>query len=363
MNNSTEIIININSDTFPLWFIICYCVFIFLGFILNLCISVQLVQQKQKGAFSSILQLSVVDCLSTFIAVLEVWSINKQSWTFSTTLCLIFSGGEVLINTFIFYNIICLNFHIISSLNLHLNQAHKTKKLQLTSLDDDDSEQFLVDRIDDQNCNRNVVIDYRRKKTTIPIAFPLVLVWFVGLSISIPQFTLSTTVIVQNNSTLCTIFDVFYNKLLQDLSMIFRIVVPVPLLLLSLLLLIKKSYQSKHVKSVEDNSIAIHKAEKMQSLLVLGVSLTIMYIILSLQRLIFYLLHIITQQTDSNNTTDYFKIPPLENVTCTNFTNILSAMAHYSSSTFRAIVYVLVLPEVRCIFSLKQKLICSNSKC
>ncbi|KAF5299928.1 hypothetical protein FQR65_LT09323 [Abscondita terminalis] len=356
-NNNTN-----DNYTCPFWIIICYCVFIVVGFILNFCISLVLVQRKQNGALSSILQLSIVDCLSIFIAVIEVWSINQHSWTFSTTICLIFSGCEVITNTFILYNIICLNFHIVSSLNLHLNQTIKTKKVKLTSIDDEDSEQFLVDRSDDQICNRNVVIDYRRKKTSIPIAFPLILVWFVGLSISIPQFTLSTTVIVQNNSTLCTIFDTFYNKLLQDLSMVFRIVIPTPLLLVSLLILIKKTYQMKYLKDAGQDTSSAHTFEKMQSSAVLAIILTVMYLILSLQRLIFHLLHIITQELNENSSTDFFKVPPLENVTCTNFTNLLSAMIHYASSTFRPFAYIFVIPEVRYAFDIRHKFKCHNNK-
>ncbi|KAF5293912.1 hypothetical protein FQA39_LY13617 [Lamprigera yunnana] len=359
MENVTEIQFNVNT-TFPLWLIVCYCVFVFVGFFLNLCITLNLLQRKQTGAFSLILQLTIVDCLSTFIAVIEVWSVNKHTWAFSTTLCLVYSGSEVLINTFILYNIVCLNFHVISTVNLHLRRIEKTKKQRITTLDEEDPEEFLVQTSEDQHYNRNIVIDYRRHKNNISIIFPLLLVWFVCLSISVPQYTLSTTVIVQNNSTLCTVFDIFYNKLLQDLSMVFRIVIPVPLLLLSLLLLIKKCYQNKYANPSNQNEP--NKIEKNRTLLILGIVLTVTYIILSLQRQIFYLLHIIAQEIEVNDTTNSFKMPPLENSTCSNFTNLLSSITHYTSSTFRPLIYIFVLPELRHVFNIKRKLKCHKSK-
>ncbi|KAK5647377.1 hypothetical protein RI129_002269 [Pyrocoelia pectoralis] len=358
MANVTDIKLNEESVTFPLWIIISYYGFVLVGLILNVCISIRLMQRKERGIFSLILHLTLVDALSTFVAVIEIWIINKQSWIFPAKLCRFFSGGEMLINTFVLYEIICINFHVTSTLNLYLQEIQNDSKSPISLSEEEDSDQFLVSH-EEQNYNRNVVIDYRRRKTDIAILIPLFLVWFVGLSASIPQFTLSTTVTVQNNITLCTVFDIYHKRLLQNLSIVFRIIIPVPLLFLSLVILITKSYKSMHTTNLGQNLLA-RKTKKVQSILVLGTVLTVLYIIVSLQRQILAILHFFAQEVGTTNSADNFKIPPLQNVACSSFANLLSAMSHYACSTLRPIIYIVVLPELRYMFNFKQKLKCNK---
>ncbi|KAB0804814.1 hypothetical protein PPYR_01784 [Photinus pyralis] len=356
MENFTESNSGEESATLSLWIIISYYCFVLIGLILNVCISICLIQRKERGIFSLILHLTIVDCLSTFVAVIEIWIINNHSWVLPSKLCRFFSGSEVLINTFVLYETICINFHITSTLNLYLQEIRNDGKSPISLSEEEDSDQFLVSH-EEEHYNRNVVIDYRRKKTDIAILVPLFLVWFVGLSVSIPQLTLSTPVTVENSVVLCTIFDTFHKRLLQNLSVAFRIIIPLPLLFLSLVILITRSYQSMHLKNVGQNLLA-RKTKKVQSMLVLGTVLTILYVTVSLQRQILAILHFIAQEINAAGSLSNFKIPPLQNVTCSNLTNLLSAMAHYACSTLRPIIYILVLPELRYMFRFSEKLKC-----
>lgn len=291
--------------------------------------------------------MAALDVVSIYVGLAETWTLNQRTWIFPVKLCSFYLASEVLLNTFILYQTICLNFHIISTVNLRLHHIEKDNKNPLQRYNsNDESEQCLVTTSESQTANRNVVIDYRRKKSDLSIVFPSILVWFICLSISVPQYTLSQAINISNNCTLCTIIDIHYRQLLQNLLMVFRTAVPLPLLLLLLLVLIKKLYEYKFSNRKSENLLT-RKMHNVQLLLMLGFCLTLVYLVMSVQRQLFHLLHTLNQDVNSDNSINSFKMPPLENITCSYLTNIISAMVHYGSSTFRGMIYVAILPEVR----------------
>lgn len=282
----------------------------------------------------------------------EIWAINNNQWTFSPTLCSIYFGTEVLVNTFILYCTICINFHITSTLNLHFYQVQRDNKNPLTSnLASDESEECLVARSENLSLNRNVIIDYSRKKKYVSIIFPSILVWFVCLSLSVPQYTLSNTVSLRGNYTLCTILDYNYRELLQNLLMLFRIAIPLPLLMISLFVLIKQFLQIKYGSGSLSQNLLSRKIEELQTLLAFGICLTFVYLMTSLQRQVFYSLHIVEQEFGKISS---FEMLPLSNNACSNLVNLVSAMIHYGSGLLRIVVFVHCLPELNNVFRIKK---------
>lgn len=278
---------------------------------------------------------------------------NRHNWIFSSELCPFFLGSEVLTNTLVVYLLICFNFHVISLWNLHVFERQKSGKNPLTTYSDESNE-CLVSKAEN-SANRNVTIDYRRRKHDISVIFPVILVWFVGLSLSVPEFTLSSTLKFNRRYMLCTIIDLYYGRLLQILLVLFRVVIPVPLFLLSGLVVAIKLCQSRGlVKDV--NHVLTKKAFKIESLLVFAVVLSLTHISSSFQRELLYLMHVSKQHNDDLSA---FMTPPLYNSYLSNRTTTYLSMLNYIASTTRPFLYLFLLPKFK---NLIKSRICVNNQ-
>lgn len=221
-------------------------------------------------------------------------------------------------------------------------EKRKSGKNPLTTYSDESNE-CLVNKA--ENANRSVTIDYRKRKHDVSVIFPAVLVWFVGLSLSVPEFTLSSTLKFNKRYVLCTIVDVFYGKLLQTLLVVFRVVIPVPLLLLSGILVVIKLCESRGLERDVDH-VLTKKAYKIESLLLFAVVLSLTYVSSAFQRNCFYLLHVIKQAFDSDGALA-FMTPPLHNIYLSNYTNTYLSMLNYIASTTRPFLYLFLLPKFK----------------
>lgn len=297
------------------------------------------------------LQISFADVISSFVAILEVWALKEHSWNLPSEICPIFSGTEILSNTLIIYLIISFNFHVISITNLHIFELQKTAKNPLTSCIDDESNECLVIKTE---TNRSVTIDYRKRKNDVTVILPSLLVWFTCLSLSIPDYTLSSTIKTKNHTVLCAILDLYYGKLLQILLLVFRVAIPIPLLVLSLLIMLWKLFQSKYSQRVLEN-ILTKKSYNVQALLIFNIVLTLCYFLTSFQRQYFYVVHTINQKF-TNDSIDTFKIPPLHNINISYGLSFILSILHYSSIITRCLLYIFLLPKFGTM--IKNKLLC-----
>lgn len=292
------------------------------------------------GTTYLILQFAAVDILSTWVAASEIWSLFSHNWQLNSIICPLFLGTEVLVNVIIVYLHILLNFHAISAWNMQQNTSVSVKN-PLTS-DIVESNECLV-WAENSVPNRIINIDYRHKKTSVSIIVPCILIWFSCLSLSIPEYTLSTTVEYHTNKTLCTIVDLHYTQLLQMLLVFFRDLLPVPLLVLTFIIAIFKICNNTSLSIVKKNSSA-KKFKDLKKLLKLGISLSLFYILTSFQRSSIQFLHIISP--DVSITLEKFKMPPLDNFVITQFTNLFLSMLHYFGIIIRPILFIVMIPSV-----------------
>lgn len=306
-----------------------------------------------SGILSIILQLALIDTFTVYIAVTEIWNTNCQNWTFSHSTCSFFLGTEVLTNTLTSYLLICLNFHIISLWNLHAFENKKSSKNPLTSYNDNDSDVCLVSKSEAASVNRSVTIDYRRRKSDIAVLLPTILAWFVSVSLSVPKYSLSSTLKVTDGQFLCTIVDVYFEQLLQNLLLAFRVIIPLPLFALSVLTLSIKLIQMKLSKESNIDDVLNKKSYKIEYLLIFGISLSIVYIATTVQRDVLYLLHIVSQKYDGENM-NTFMTPPFYNLFLSGYINTYLSLLHYSGCVIRPALYVFVLPKFK--FLVKSKI-------
>ncbi|XP_017785094.1 PREDICTED: uncharacterized protein LOC108568485 [Nicrophorus vespilloides] len=287
--------------------------------------------KKRNGTLSVILQISAADVASTCVCFLEIWSLRSDTWRFPSELCPMFSGFEVLLNTLTLYLIITLNFHTISLCNLKVER--KTRN-PLTSCES--SNECLVR--DSRNTSES-------RKQEVSVIIPCVLVWFICISLSIPQFTLSSVMTLKGNYSICTVADAYYNVILQESLMLFRVFIPLCLLAISTLLVAWKSYEFSRKNTFQN--IFMKKADNVLYYLIFCLFLNSTYILTSVQRLALTSMH--TLNSASGDVLDTYKMPPLFN-NVVDYWNIWSTMLHYSGTFFRFIIYVLLLPKFKALF-------------
>lgn len=283
------------------------------------------------------MQLCIVDAISPYAAIIEILEINSQSWIFSSEVCLIYNGIEILVNTLGIWLIICLNFQGVSIWNLQKNQMVNKGRNPLTSCDDDEIEECLVNKKE----NRVVSINYNKRKNDISVMVPTIFIWFSCVSLSIPNFVLSSTLRIKTSQILCAVVDSFYGYILQLLLIVFRVVLPIPFLLLSFALVAIKLSKT----TVDDiDNIVTKEFLEIKSLIMYCVAISVLFILTSFQRNVFYALHI-KSHNFSGNATEIFKLPPLYNNQLNVNQNMGLSMLHYSSNTIRVILCFLFLPK------------------
>ncbi|RZC38956.1 uncharacterized protein BDFB_002033, partial [Asbolus verrucosus] len=342
--NGTTITQNLQE---PQWIIVAYFTFLVCGSLINLVHTLALIRCRRNGTLSLILQIALVDIASLYVAVNEIFTLTHRTWVFSTEFCPLFKGTEVLVNCLTIYLLICFNFHVISLWNLHETEMKKNNKNPLTSCDSskDDSNECLVAKQE----NRLVTIDYRKRKDDVSIVFPTMFIWIASLSLSVPNFTLSSTLRLKENNTLCAVIDVYYGQVLEYSLLIFKIIVPLMLLFLTLIALIFKLSQTS--KSDIDNILAKRMCE-IRTLLIFGIVVTVSYFLTSFQRQCLHFIHIISFSFNANNINN-FKMPPLYNSYLNTPIVTYLAMLHYTGGTIRGLLCLRILPKFRYLIKTK----------
>ena len=274
-----------------------------------------------------------MDILAIYVAWLEVWSTIQHTWPFTSTLCPLYRGSEILVNSLTIYLLVCLNFHVISIWNMHMYETNKSNKCSL-SYAEDDSNECLVKK-NDTVSSRTLTIDYRRKKDDIPVIFPSLLIWFICLSLSVPEYILSTTVVSNvQNSTICTIIDVNYIEVIQNLLLVFREAIPLPLFIFSLIILIRKYVQTRKISNDDLKNIRV--------LIIFCVSLACLYVVTSFAKHIFYILHVTTVKMIGNDL-ESFKIPPLYNAFVSPTVMKWISILQYSWIPFKSFIFLFLI--------------------
>uniref|UniRef100_A0AAR5Q878 G-protein coupled receptors family 1 profile domain-containing protein n=1 Tax=Dendroctonus ponderosae TaxID=77166 RepID=A0AAR5Q878_DENPD len=306
------------------WIMYTYLSVLFLGSCVNLLECVALLRSKKNGLLCIVFQIALADLLLFFIALLELLNSYHQSWRFSSQSCMIYKGTEMLTNTSITYLLICLNFHIVTFWNLYNVELVKNNRNPLTSFNDSSSE-CLVTR----NENRIVNIDYQKRKNDVPVILPVIFLWILCLSISMPTYVLSSTVQVRGK-TLCILAN-NYGAILQSLLLVFSTTLPCFLLIVSMLILIYKLFRTS---GKDIDRVLTKQFEEIRNLLIFGIVFTIFYIIISYQRHVLNMFSTVRQ----------FFVSEMYYI---NFPNVYLTMMHYSGVSFRGLLCYLALPSVR----------------
>ncbi|KAL9706340.1 hypothetical protein quinque_009858 [Culex quinquefasciatus] len=256
------------------------------GILLNLVLIKGILQAKYSGALYFVLQLAALDIFTLLVSIWELFYIAHQQWMFEPDYCTFYIGFESLTSIGIVYFIIGLNFHSISTYNLA--QQISTSNEALTDLSDTNSDYMISAEENNYEVatehiiqKRSLTIDYRHRKTNISVMWPVLMIWFVALSESLPLFLFSDVISTDEDVKLCTVLisDRTNHYIIQWLVISIRIVVPTVTLAVTTGMTIFKFYQGRRFAqpSEVDENVAF--------ILKVAIFLSLTYAIFSLQKL------------------------------------------------------------------------------
>lgn len=261
----------------------------------------------------------------------DIFYVNNRSWLESIEWCPVYLATDALTCTAIIFFITTLNLHTVSTYNLACKTIAKNRSRSLaqqklndamyndgdSEFDDGDSEFDDIDddEDDDHICNkvvvtsntklpevtikpdytlsrqRSIVIDYSKSKSHISVLWPIVFVWLLAISISIPLYFYGRIIPSQSrdsNDRMCGLvqIDRSNNYLLQILLIKIRIVVPTLCLALSTIYVFYKLAMAKR-ETLESFTIEIMTCidEDAIQILKLALALALTFIVCSLQRI------------------------------------------------------------------------------
>lgn len=301
----------------------------------------------------------------------EIFYVSNHSWLDPIEWCPVYLALDSLTSSAQIFFIIALNFHTISTYNLACKTIAKNRVRSLqqkpidhttvpellendSEFDDDDDDEF--DDEEDSICDkvvtietmpeaknpdyqiarqRSIVIDYSKSKSQISVLWPIVFVWLLAISISIPLYFYGRIIPTSNrnsNERMCGLvqIDRTSNFLLQILLIKMRIVVPTLCLVLSTIYVIYKLTVAKRrtfdamamemMTIIDENAIQI---------LTLAFMIALTFIICSLQRIFGSLLFELISRPMME-----YKYPHVH-----KWFGVAGCLVHYSAIIVRPFVY------------------------
>lgn len=231
-----------------------------------------------------VIQMIVIDLASLGIATIELLYMNNRKWIFHSTMCPIYLGLDSITTTASVYFIIAINLHAISTYNL-ATKTKNNKQKSLTYRRSSDFQRLNNEHYESALCTpqqqRSMTIDYSKKKDRISVLCPILFIWILSVSVSIPLFTFGVLLPNKKSAMICGMenFNRVTNVVLQLLVLFMRIIIPSLCLILTFLYVGYKFLFSKRHRM---RTCRLHR--DVHAALKLGFILSILYILFCTQR-------------------------------------------------------------------------------
>ncbi|XP_052867500.1 uncharacterized protein LOC128273548 [Anopheles cruzii] len=223
-----------------------------IGIISNAVLIKGILSSRAGGAFYFLLQIAIVDVVTLLVSNWELHYRSGRSWTLPATHCTLFGGLESFTSVAIVYFIVALNFHSIATYNLAVDIAMVTPEPESVAESLADENSYEVAMADTVSQKRSLTIDYRYRKTRISALLPILLVWFIAVSESLPVFLFSDVVAGtaavggEPETWSCTVLMHTGSNHVNLLVIGTRIIIPTVALALTSVLLVVKFYNGKN---------------------------------------------------------------------------------------------------------------------
>ncbi|XP_045537436.1 uncharacterized protein LOC123721777 [Papilio machaon] len=296
-----------------------------------------LLKRSTNGLFYILIQLAMADLLllGTTIAP-ELWSYNAGTWQFGRSACIAYRGLNVFATTASLYLITTIALHSLATASLEEKEARKTSGKR-DDLDEDDeirSSRHSLVTSDTSTPPRTMNVDYRLTNTKIRIAPPVLFVWVLSASLSVPDFVLATTVHLDHNVVLCTLVDTSHRLNMHSLLAIFNLFLPIIIMSAAAILILIK-LKSKKGHSQFDETFPALK---------LSLCLICTYVVLCAPRSIVTVYSLYSTSTVEN---EYAVEQPGYVLT---LVNLVSVCLYLVANAVRPLLCIILLPKLRKVF-------------
>ncbi|XP_049530997.1 uncharacterized protein LOC125948711 [Anopheles darlingi] len=252
-----------------------------IGIVLNIVLMKGILGAKASGAFLFLVQIAIVDVLTLLISNWELHYLFQHAWTLPPIHCSLYRGFDSFTSVATVYFIVGLNFHAIATYNLAVDIAKSTlatpeQECMEDSVTEENGYEVTTDAISQK---RSLTIDYRYRKTRISVLFPILLVWFIAVSESLPVFLFSDVNVDQTKQ--CAILtNTSINNFAVNLLVIgIRIAIPTVALVITTIQLVIKFHNGKHFPHPDEVD------ENVAFALKLSIFLSVSYLVFAMQRL------------------------------------------------------------------------------
>ncbi|XP_050081659.1 uncharacterized protein LOC126568969 [Anopheles aquasalis] len=258
-----------------------------IGIVFNIVLIKGILSAKASGAFLFLVQIAIVDVLTLLISNWELHYLFQHAWTLPSVHCSLYRGFDSFTSVATVYFIVVLNFHAIATYNLAVDIAKSTlatpeqECTEDSSVTEENGYEVTADAVSQK---RSLTIDYRYKKTRISVLFPILLVWFIAVSVSLPVFLFADVNgedRKQEQTKQCAILtNTSMNNFAITLLVIgIRIAIPTVALVITTIQLVIKFHNGKHFPHPDEVD------ENVAFALKLSIFLSVSYLVFAMQRL------------------------------------------------------------------------------
>ncbi|CAG9796709.1 unnamed protein product [Diatraea saccharalis] len=229
------------------------------GILCNFSVITALLKFSNNGLSAIIIQLAIADVL--ILCILsgpELWFFNIRTWNFGHNCCTAFRGLSVFASTASSYLIATVALHTIATINLEEKAMERKMKRNRETEDEEikSSHHSLVANSDSSTPPRTMNLDYRLVDTTVRVTPPVLFIWILSASLSIPEFVLATTININEKVSLCTSIDSHHKLNTISWLATFNLILPgtimciTGVIVISKLLLQKRTLSDQNKESV-----------------------------------------------------------------------------------------------------------------
>lgn len=272
----------------------------------------------------------MIDLASLGVATIELLYMNSRKWIFHPAMCPTYLGLDSITTTASVYFIIAINLHAISTYNLAMKTKNSEQK-SLTYRRSSDSQRLNNEIYESDLCTqqRSLTIDYTKRKDRISVLCPILFIWILSVSVSIPLITFGVLLPNKRSAVICGMenFNRGTNILLQLLVLSIRIVIPSLCLIITFLYAGYK-YLFSESHRMSDRTCRLNR--DVHTALKLGFSLSIVYILFCTQRVYGSLMFEIMTKPFMQ-----YKYPVF-----TESVGVVFCMVNYAIPALRPLIYV-----------------------
>lgn len=156
-----------------------------------------------------------------------MWSHHIGNWTFGRGLCLAYLGCEVFVGTSCVYFLMAMNLHALASANLAKRSTSNDSEAQLLEevTEMRSSRHSLVGRSEASTPTQTFNND-KTGRPSVPVILPVIFVWILSASLSIPEFPLSTVIDSRSGISACTFISGHHLMNMRLLLSVFQLLIP-----------------------------------------------------------------------------------------------------------------------------------------